>query len=219
MKNIVVYHGSERLIEKPEFGYGNKHNDYGLCFYCAIDEELGKEWACKESNFGYLNTFSISIPDSTKILNLTDKTKYSVLNWIAILLKFRFLSDDFVKRNKRAFEFLSKYYIDVEQYDLIIGYRADDSYFAFPRAFIENKISLERLEEIYFLGELGIQYAFKTKPMFDLIKHLNSSEVGQEYHVRYVTRINNAKLKYEELLEICNEEKGTFMRDLVNKND
>ena len=214
-----MYHGSERIIEKPLHGYGNKHNDYGLCFYCSIDKELGKEWACKDSNFGYLNTYSFQIPNNFKIMDLTDKNKFSVLNWIAVLLNYRIISNQFRIKYKTAFDFLSQYYIDVEKYDLIIGFRADDSYFAFPIAFIENKISLERLTEIYFLGDLGVQYAFKSKEAVDALHFIDATEIGQEYSLKYKTRIDNAKVRYDELIEICSKEKGTFMRDLVSKHD
>ena len=41
----ILYHGSEFLIEKPEFGKGARHNDYGRGFYCAENIELAREWA------------------------------------------------------------------------------------------------------------------------------------------------------------------------------
>ena len=35
----IIYHGSELIIEKPEYGKGNIHNDYGLGFYCCLNKE------------------------------------------------------------------------------------------------------------------------------------------------------------------------------------
>ena len=64
------------------------------------------------------------------ILDLTDKSKYSVLNWMAILMHFRTLDSSFERSNRFVLEWLEKYYIDVTQYDVVIGYRADDSYFS-----------------------------------------------------------------------------------------
>ena len=32
---MLLYHGSDHVIEKPEFGAGKKHNDYGKGFYCT----------------------------------------------------------------------------------------------------------------------------------------------------------------------------------------
>ena len=33
-EKCTIYHGSEKIIQKPVFGFGNKYNDYGLGFYC-----------------------------------------------------------------------------------------------------------------------------------------------------------------------------------------
>ena len=30
-----IYHGSESIIQKPQYGFGKKYNDYGLGFYCT----------------------------------------------------------------------------------------------------------------------------------------------------------------------------------------
>ena len=77
---MIIYHGSKDIIEKPEFGKGNKKNDYGLGFYCTESVELAKEWACSnnETN-GYANQYEIDLSDY-KVLDLRDE-KYSILNW------------------------------------------------------------------------------------------------------------------------------------------
>lgn len=43
---MKLYHGSEKIVETPQFGAGNPRNDYGLGFYCTQNLELAKEWAC-----------------------------------------------------------------------------------------------------------------------------------------------------------------------------
>jgi len=47
--NWTIYHGSEYIIEKPEYLKGNIHNDYALGFYWYSNKELAKEWAAKRS--------------------------------------------------------------------------------------------------------------------------------------------------------------------------
>ena len=39
MNNLTIYHGSSLILEKPIFGKGKVHNDYGRGFYCT--ESLG----------------------------------------------------------------------------------------------------------------------------------------------------------------------------------
>lgn len=53
-----------------------------------------------------------------------------------------------------------------ENYDVIIGYRADDSYFSFASAFLNNTISLAQLERAMFLGKLGEQVVLKSERAF-----------------------------------------------------
>ena len=40
---ITLYHGSEKIVERPMFGEGKIHNDYGRGFYCTEHLELAKE--------------------------------------------------------------------------------------------------------------------------------------------------------------------------------
>lgn len=50
-----------------------------------------------------------------------------------------------------------------DPYDLIVGYRADDSYFSFANAFLNNTLSLEQLRKAMFLGKLGEQVVLKSE--------------------------------------------------------
>ena len=55
---------------------------------------------------------------------------------------------------------------EYEDKDIIIGYRADDSYFAFANAFLNNTLSLAQLEKAMYLGKLGEQIVLKSKKAF-----------------------------------------------------
>ena len=61
---MILYHGSEKIIDAPEFGKGNSHNDYGRGFYCTENEELAKEWACSNNNNGFANKYEFDIIQS-----------------------------------------------------------------------------------------------------------------------------------------------------------
>ena len=84
---MILYHGSDKIINSPQYGIGNPYNDYGLGFYCTEDKEFAKEWACPEARNGVANIYEFNM-DEFKILDLQSE-KYHVLNWIAILLKNR----------------------------------------------------------------------------------------------------------------------------------
>ena len=214
---MMIYHGSKDIIEKPEFGKGNQKNDYGLGFYCTESVELAKEWACSnnETN-GYANQYEIDLSDY-KVLDLREE-KYSILNWMALLLKFRTF-DVNTPISAQAKEYiLENFYVDVEEYDVIIGYRADDSYFSFAKDFINNTISVEQLAEAMRLGELGIQIVLKSKKAFDTVKY-KSYELAEckEYYVKRVSRDKNARETYLSGYRQNLASDGLFVMDIIRK--
>ena len=214
---MIIYHGSKDIIKKPEFGKGNKKNDYGLGFYCTENVELAKEWACSnnETN-GYANQYEIDLK-AYKVLDLRDE-KYSILNWMALLLKFRTF-DVNTPISAQAKEYiLENFYVDVEEYDVIIGYRADDSYFSFAKDFINNTISVEQLAEAMKLGELGIQIVLKSKKAFDRVKYV-SYELAEckEYYVKRVSRDKKARETYLSGYRQNLVSDGVFVMDIIRK--
>jgi len=135
---MIIYHGSEKKIEKPVFGFGSSTNDYGQGFYCTEDIELAKEWACKDERGGFVNVYSIDT-DALNVLRLDDA---NVLEWLAILIKHRIVRYSSPVEKRSGDYIIANYSIDISKSDVIIGYRANDSYFSFVRAFLSNSISV-----------------------------------------------------------------------------
>lgn len=215
----IIYHGSEFIIEKPEYLKGNIHNDYGLGFYCCSSKELGKEWAAKRSGRGYINAYQIR-DDRLKILDLTKSPYNDVLFWIALLMHNRELSSDIRSNYPRELAYLeNKYLIDVSKFDVVIGYRADDSYFRFPEAFVRSEITLESLNKIFKAGELGKQYVIISKRAFELLHFLNYEEVFENSRNDYYKRKKGADKIFADLLNEDRYSKGTRLRDLVMNYD
>ena len=101
---------------------------------------------------------------------------------------------------KSRLEFLDKhFYIDVAKYDVIIGYRADDAYFKFPLFFIQNEISIEKLEEIYTLGSLGKQIVLISPKSFERIEFISAAVVEETFHDKYLNRKMIADNRFEEI--------------------
>ena len=216
MSKIVLYHGSPEIMEVPIFAKGKSYNDYGKGFYCTQHIELAKEWACTEGTDGYANRYEIET-DGLKILNLSDE-KYTILHWLALLMKNRKgrLSTPIMKRGK---EYLLEHYLpDISEYDAIIGYRADDSYFSFAKSFVNNAISLKQLGNAMRLGKLGEQFVLKSQKAFDTIKFLDYTVADNtEYYFKRKTRDDEARAAYYKELE--NEDlDGIFMRDIIRED-
>lgn len=82
---------------------------------------------------GFANRYDVD-QTNLSVLNLSSG-EYHILNWLSILLKnrtFRMSSDI----AQRAHEYIFEYFMaEYKSYDVIKGYRADDSYFSFATAF------------------------------------------------------------------------------------
>jgi hypothetical protein len=194
MPNIVrtLYHGSAVIIEKPQLGKGKPTNDYGLGFHCTENIELAKEWACTDRSSGHANIYSL---DTSKlsILRLSSN-HYSILNWLAVLVNNRtFKLSNQIASQARSYV-LKNFLPDISTYDAIVGYRADDSYFAFAQDFLNNTISLRKLERAMYLGKLGEQFVLKSEKAFKLIKFEGSEPADREiYFTKKMSRDNEAR--------------------------
>lgn len=214
---MILYHGSSEIVQKPVFGQGKAYNDYGLGFYCTEHMELAKEWACRERKTGFVSGYELDM-GNLKILNLSDP-EYSILHWLAILLENRRIRLS-TPVMKRGFEWLKRYYsVEIDEYDVITGYRADDSYFAFARAFVNNEISLEQLSMAMRLGKLGEQWMVKSRKAFDAVRFQGYTVVPDiVYYGKRKQRDEQARREYQKLLE-REEKEGSYIRDLMKKGD
>ena len=215
MSKLILYHGSPEIIQAPEYGKGKAYNDYGKGFYCTEHLELAKEWACTENTDGYANKYEIDT-DGLAILNLSSD-EYTILHWLALLMKHRKFRIS-TPVMKRGAEYLQEnFLIDIEPYDAIVGYRADDSYFSFARAFVNNEISLTQLSYAMRLGKLGEQVVLKSPAAFERIRFV-SYEIADntKYYAKRKSRDDEARAAYRTELE-KEDLDGLYMRDIIRE--
>lgn len=209
---ITLYHGSERVIEVPTYGVGKEHNDFGLGFYCTQSNDLAKEWAVSSARSGFSNCYTLDT-EYLNILNL-NSPDYTILNWIAVLVEHRVFSikTPVARRAKRYL--IDNFGINVNAFDVITGYRADDSYFDYAESFLNNAISVEQLAQAMRLGKLGEQIVLKSKYAFSRIqfKGFELAEREQYYALRKA-RDDEANRHYYEMLEEEND--GLYIQDIM----
>lgn len=213
--SITVYHGSPDIIREPQYGIGNLRNDYGRGFYCTESPELAKEWACTESRGGYANQYTLDL-DGLKVLNLSD-SEYTILHWLAVLLRNRV----FNVRNRISGigkqYILDHFKVETSSYDVIRGYRADDSYFSFAQDFLDNTITLQKLSEAMKLGKLGEQIVLMTPTAFSHIEFMGY-EVA-ERDIYYPLRKNRDELARSTYFSSRNDRDLTaddlFLADII----
>ena len=211
-KIITIYHGSDKIVEQPVFGEGKKNNDFGLGFYCTASEELAKEWAVSSLRDGFSNRYTIDT-EYFNILNL-NSPDYTILNWIAVLLEHRLFSikTPIARRAKRYL--IDNFSVNVNAFDMITGYRADDSYFDYAESFLNNGISVEQLARAMRLGKLGEQIVIKSKYAFSMLKY-EGFEIAtkDQYYILRKSRDDEANRLYFEMLE--EESDGVYIQDIM----
>jgi len=193
--DIIIYHGSKDIIEKPVFGKGKPYNDYGLGFYCTEDLELAKEWSVTEKIDGYANKYKINI-GNLKVLDLSKKG-YTTLNWITLLLQNRVfeLKNDIAKAGKKFL--LEHFNLNIKDYDIIKGYRADDAYFSYAESFLNNTISVKKLSEALKLGGLGEQIVLISEKAFNSLEYIgNEKAPSEKYYPIRKERNEKARLEF-----------------------
>lgn len=195
MSIIQLFHGTDHIIEAPDIHIGNPHNDYGKGFYCTREDEMAREWACKKNTDGFVNSYAFDI-DGLKVLNLLDGN-HTVLNWIALLLQFRtFQLDSEVAIDARDY-IIDRYSIDLSGYDVVVGYRADDSYFQYAESFVSNTLPLRSLNKALRLGKLGEQTVVISQKGFDHLSFIDAYPVSKNvYYPKFLDRDINARDAY-----------------------
>lgn len=211
-KLLTIYHGSKQIVETPTYGVGRKNNDFGLGFYCTESNDLAKEWAVSSLQDGFSNRYTLDT-EYLSILRL-NSPEYTILNWMAVLVEHRLFSIKTpVARRAKAY-LIEHFGINVNAYDLITGYRADDSYFDFAEAFLNNAITVEQLSRAMRLGKLGEQIVLKSKFAFSKIRFEGFETAEKDtYYVLRKARDDNANQTYLSILE--EETDGLFIQDIM----
>ena len=216
MKNKILYHGTDHQIEMPVLDGGKATNDYGKGFYCTEHYELACEWAAKiKGRSAVVNKYELR-GAGLKVLDLSS-SKYNILNWMVLLLKnrtFTLTSPISVEAKKYLLE---NFDVDVTGFDIIKGYRADDSYFSFAEDFLNNTISVQKLAKAMKLGKLGIQIVLISGKAFSQLHFIESQDIDNlKYFSAYDKRDKKARAKYvEERANMQMDENELYMIDIL----
>jgi len=114
-------------------------------------------------------------------------------------------------------KFIKKYLkVDVKDYDIITGYRADDSYFQIAESFLSNQLALEVLADALNLGKLGRQFVLISIRTFDKIKYVCSDLCSaNKLYDDYLLNDRTTRFYFRQLLQESFNNGKTFVRDLL----
>jgi hypothetical protein len=211
----TLYHGSENIIKLPVFGGGKVYNDYGQGFYTTLNKSMAGEWAVLTTKKdGYINEYEYDYTD----LNILRLDETDVKHWIALLMEYR----EGNYRNPLVYDtikqFKALYSPDISNYDIIIGWRADDSYFRYVQDFALGLLSIENLMRAIKFGNLGTQVCLKSEEAFNESRIKFKTTTNAEMNVYYEqaeTRDKEARTAYYDMAREHGASTGTLIRDLL----
>ena len=136
---------------------------------------------------------------------------YTILNWLAMLVENRRFQPTTAVA-AQGIEYLKQVFLpDASQADVIVGYRADDSYFSFAA------ISIDQLAEAMRLGELGKQIVLASPQAFAALR-FQGCEIARAstYHGLRNERDRTAREAYRRKSAEADLD-GLFMRDFIHE--
>lgn len=210
-----IFHGSAVVVGHPSLDKCRPHNDYGPGFYCTEVRELACEWACnRPGRNGFCNSYELD-EAGLVVLDL-DEHENGVLAWLAVLMQNRIFDMEWNAEQAKQ-EFLEGYRIDLSPYDLVCGYRADDSYFGIARAFVQGSITDRQAAWALRLGELGRQVVLRSPRAFGALRFLGADSVrAAEWYPRCNARDKSARQAFADMHGAPSRHDGHRIHELVD---
>ena len=197
---MLLYHGSKKVVERPNFSYNKAYRDFGNGFYLTINENKAKSYA-SSSNLtpGIISKYEFDT-DGLRVLNLTE---YPILSWLAILYNYHKPNKKRLREN--TLEYLNKnFYIDVKKYDVVIGYRCDDMWYSIVEAFFNNVISVDFINKLIIKNNENTEVVLLTDKAINKLKFIGYEEVDNNYY--YKNRYNNFKIEFSRYVKQLTED-------------
>ena len=143
---MILYHGSDCVVEFPEIRKTKYAKDFSWGFYCTKNFEQAKRWSLKKGSRGYVNVYNFE-PD--KNLNVKIFSQISD-EWL-----------DFIAKCRSGY---------VHNYDIVEGPMADDTIWNYVNDYIEGDITKEAFFELAKFKYPTHQISFHSLRALDCLK-------------------------------------------------
>lgn len=156
MDNVVIYHGSSQIVERPEIRITKFNKDFYFGFYCTIMKEQAKRWATRFGEDGYINAYEYTINPDLNVLKFDKMTE----EWLDFIVDCRSGKS--------------------HSYDIVEGPMADDTIYNYVQGFIDGKYSRKVFWELAKFKYPTHQISFHTARSLETLKFLKGELVYGE---------------------------------------
>lgn len=141
---MILFHTTDRIIEKPDLTIGRKNADFGQGFYLTPDESFAGSWARERTDSAvYVNRYELD-PDGLNVKTLERDEEW-----------FEFI---FVNRRSGS----AKLQSGQEEYDVIIGPIANDTLFETFGLITSGFLTSDQALKLLSIGPEFTQVVIKT---------------------------------------------------------
>ncbi len=157
---MIIFHGSDREIVRPDILHSRKEVDFGAGFYTTPLEEQAKNWCKKFIRKGKQGIVSVYHVDETAFEKYHTK-------------KFETYSDEWL-------DFISQCRSgqDLSDYDIVMGGVANDRVFDTIELYFENLLSRAEAVGRLAMEKPNMQICFRRQEILD--EHL---KFERSYHI------------------------------------
>lgn len=152
---MILYHGSNVIVESPEIRIQKYNKDFYFGFYCTLYKEQAIRWATRRGT-GYLNEYEYTPNSALKVKQFPEMTE----EWL-----------DFIAACRSG---------KPHEYDIVEGPMADDTIFNYVQNFMDGKISREAFWALAKFKKPTHQISFHTARALTTLTFVKAVEVHDE---------------------------------------
>lgn len=170
---MILYHGSNMIIEDIDFNKCRPYKDFGQGFYCTEIKEQAELMAKRVANiYGgspYVTIFELNeevYKDDNLNVRCFDKPSKE---WALFVLN---------NRDRRFKNLESEEHNQDNKYDMVVGPVADDDLALLFRTFTKGLIDIDMLVKEMKYKRFSNQYSFHTTEVLSYLKRIGDTKNG-----------------------------------------
>lgn len=153
---LILYHGSQEIVEFPEIRLQRYNKDFYFGFYCTNIKSQAVRWAARFDGKGYLSEFEYTPDIKLNVRTFSDMTE----EWLDFIVDCR----------------LGK----PHNFDIVEGPMANDTIFNYVQDFADQKISREAFWALAKFSRPTHQISFHTARALATLRFVRGLEVTNE---------------------------------------